>query len=345
MKIGRRVISRDGPVYVIAELGVNHDGDAERALQMVEAAAGAGADAVKLQLFRAEMLMSAAARPAHYQVAAGEHDPVAMLQRLELSAEQLVRICARAHARDLHAIVTVFSTDLVDDVSRSPIDAYKSASPDIVHRPLLEALAETGTPMIVSTGAATLEETRRAVAWMASAADRLALLQCVSAYPTPMEHAALEGIGALRSEFPSLPIGYSDHTTSVETGARAVQQGAVILEKHFTHDSTAKGPDHAASLEADRFAEYVRRARAAVHQPIDRGTKRVLEIEQDVRMVSRQSIVLRRAIRAGEAIAREDVTCKRPGTGLEPWQVEDVVGRVAARDITVDVPIIREDLA
>ena len=345
MKIGDRVIERDGPVYVIAELGVNHDGDARRAIELVDAAADAGADAIKMQLFRAELLMSAAARPAQYQLDAGECDPVAMLKRLELSPAVLGRVCERAHELGMHAIMTVFSVELVEAAQGFPIDAYKTASPDIVHRPLIEALVGTQRPLIMSTGAATMEEVERAAGWIDSALARLAMLQCVSVYPTPMEHAELTGISALRSAFANLPIGYSDHTTDVETGARAVAHGAVILEKHVTYDRTAAGPDHAASLDAEGFSEYVRLARAAAAQPADCGVKRVLDIERDVRAVSRQSIVTQRAIGKGERVLPEDITFKRPGLGFEPWQLDEVIERTAARDIANDAPVMREDLA
>lgn len=347
MQIGARQIGPGHEVYVIAEIGVNHDGSVARAMEMVDAAAGAGADAIKLQCFDAELLMSRASRLAAYQADAGELDPRKMLRRLQLPIADLGRIAERAHERGVHAIVTVFSLDLVDAAAKLPWDAFKTASPDIVHRPLLEALAQTGLPMIVSTGAATLEEVERAAGWLKR--PNLAFLQCVSSYPTPPELACLGGIGSLADALDT-PIGYSDHTPEVDTGALAVACGATILEKHFTHDRTAKGPDHAASLDPAQFASYVRLAKAGQMQPspddprIGPRHKRVLEIEQDVRRVSRQSIVLRRDMLRGEVLRSQDLTFKRPGTGIAPWQLAEVLGRRLRCDMPADMPLTMEAL-
>lgn len=386
--------------YIIAEIGVNHDGSAERALDLVAAAADAGADAIKLQYFRADLLLSRASRLAAYQRDAGETDPANMLRRLELTIADMGRIADRARALGVDPIVTVFSVDLVAEAERIGWAAYKTASPDVIHKPLLDALAATGRPMIVSTGAATIEEVGRAVGWLSGARDRLALLHCVSSYPTPIERAALGGVVALRDAF-NLSTGYSDHTRETETGALAAEAGAVILEKHLTYSRAAAGPDHAASLEPAGFAEYVALARAAArggaarggtalqsralseHPPRDSdlspppawydrapnidnfgnecrcgavqarlgepchpgsATKTVQDIEADVRRLSRQSLVTTRAIPAGETVALRDITCKRPGSGLEPWRLEDSVGRVAARDLEADMPIREGDL-
>lgn len=342
MKVGARHVGRGHPPYVIAEIGVNHDGDADKAVELVRRAAEAGADAVKFQCFRAELLMSRASRLANYQKAAGERDPIEMLRRLELSIEDLARCAAAAQDFGLHAIVTVFSLELVAEAGRIGWDAYKTASPDIVHRPLLEALAATGKPLIVSTGASTMEEVGRAVEWLRPAHDRLALLQCVSSYPTPMEHAELGGITALARAFAQLPIGYSDHTAETETAAAAVGLGACILEKHFTLDHLSVGPDHAASLEPEQFRPYQANARTAFaypRPPIVEPIKRVLPIEQDVRTVSRQSIVAARDLPVGHTITRADVTFKRPGTGLAPYELDRVVGTRVRVAIGADTPL------
>lgn len=354
------LLVREAP-YIIAEIGVNHDGDVARAIELVDAAATADADAVKLQLFETDRLMSRAARLAAYQASAGEQDPFDMLRRLELSIDDMAPIVARAQALGLHAIVTVFSVELTAVAARLPWDACKSASPDIIHKPLLESMAATGKPLIVSTGAATLPEALRAADWLSSIRGRLALLQCVSSYPTPIEHAALGGIEAL-ARATNLPVGYSDHTTEIDTGARAVAAGAMLLEKHLTYNRHAQGPDHAASLEPAMFAEYVARARqaartpalvGAAHQPCGTAAsasvgpieKNVLKIERDVRTVSRQSVVATRHIARGETIDAEALTFKRPGIGIPPWRVDSVAGRVAARDIEADMPLVEDDLA
>jgi len=384
MRIGQRPIGLDHPPYVIAEIGVNHDGEVSRALELTDAAAEAGADAVKLQYFETDRLMSKAAKLAAYQQAAGETDPISMLRRLELTLDEMALVVERAHARGIHAIVTVFSTELVEPAETLAWDAYKTASPDIVNRPLLEALAATGKPMIVSTGASTLDEVVRAVGWLDSARNRLALLQCVSSYPAP--EMALGGIKAI-GQATGLPVGYSDHTRDF-SGCFAVAFGACMLEKHITYDRKAVGPDHRASLLLAQFGTYV--SNAAFHVPqrqhidaayamttnakpsiasarriadsigsIDpnrswaiehdvqrnRVEKVILDCERDVRTVSRQSVVSVGPIAAGTSITREHLTIKRPGTGILAYRLDEVVGRVAARGIEGDVPIVEEDLA
>jgi len=351
MNIGTREIGSGKPVYIIAELGVNHDGSVERALDLVDAAAEAGADAIKLQYFEADRLMSRAAKLAAYQKAAGESDPIEMLRRLELSLDGMARIIERAHGRNIHAIVTVFSVELVEAAQTFAWDAYKSASPDIIHRPLLEAMAATGKPLIVSTGASTEEEILRAREWLGASARerRLAFLQCVSSYPTRDEDASLGGIAAL-ARLDIGGIGYSDHTTRVDTGHFAVALGASILEKHLTSDRAAQGPDHSASLDAGGFATYCSMARrrdrasAAEIDLIGPREKRVLDCETDVRTVSRQSVVATADIPKGTRITREMLTFKRPGIGIAPFRVGEVLDRTAARAIAGDTLISPEDL-
>ena len=380
MLIGKREIGPSQPPYIIAEIGVNHDGSVERALQLVDAAADAEADAVKLQLFKADLLMSKAAKLAAYQKAAGESDPIEMLRRLELSIDQMRPIVERAHARGIHAIVTVFSLELIAEAEKLAWDAYKTASPDIIHRPLLEALMATGKPLIVSTGASTLEEVTRAAEWLKPAHQRLAVLQCVSCYPTPRQHGEFGGILALRDAL-ELPIGYSDHTPGAIEGSFAVALGACVLEKHFTHSRKAPGPDHAASLEAPDFEFYARQARSAarartIHlaptqftrvpddendpkiqpsfdeaamellrtQTVFERVKRVIDIEQDVRRVSRQSIVTKHSLPIGHTLASADLTFKRPGTGIEPFRLSEVIGRRLVRSVEADMPLMEADL-
>lgn len=342
MRIGSRDIGVGLRPYVIAEVGVNHDGDPARAVSLIEAAARAGADAVKFQCFRADLLLSGASRLALYQRAAGARDPFDLLSKLELDEAALSQAIDRAHALDLHAIVTVFSVELVESMARLGWDAFKTASPDIINKPLIDSLLDLGRPLILSTGAATVAEIERALGWVHGAAD-VALMQCVSAYPTPDCSAALGGIRAL-SRLTDAPIGYSDHTSAIDTGALAVASGARLLEKHLTHDRAAPGPDHAASLDPAQFAEYVRLARRA-WEMLGAEVKLVLPIEGDVREVSRQSIVTARAMARGQRLSREDVTIKRPGGGIEPWRLEELFGLVAARDLPADRPIQPGDLS
>lgn len=371
MRIAHRTISHAHAPYLIAELGVNHDGSVEIADGLVRHAASAGADAVKFQLFKADLLMSRAAKLAAYQKSAGESDPIEMLRRLELSVKQMEPLVSLAHALGLHAIVTVFSVELVAEAERLPWDAYKTASPDVVNKPLLDRLMATGRPLIVSTGASTLAEVGRALSWLRSARDRLGLLQCVSSYPTPLELAELGGIRALREIYDG-PVGYSDHTESDATGVEAVRQGACMLEKHMTYDRRAKGPDHAASLDGAGFVRYASNVRSEwvrLSDPsgiltqqseeanrlrrqlridssgISNAVKRVLPIEQDVRTVSRQSVTATRNLAAGHVLTEADVTVKRPGTGIPAMDLERLIGAKLARPVNADMPLMHDDVS
>lgn len=376
MRIRSREVGPGQPAYIIAELGVNHDGSVERALDLVDAAAQAGVDAVKLQYFEADRLMSRSAKLAAYQESAGETDPVAMLRRLELSPADMQRVIDRAHQRGLAAIVTVFSLEHAEPAKAMNWDAFKTASPDIINRPLLETLAgRRGTPderpLLVSTGASTLQEVARALSWLRGMEGRLGILQCVSSYPTPLGQGELGGIAAIADIWPGV-VGYSDHTPDSMTAAVAVALGAQVLEKHMTYDKLAPGPDHIASLtprEMGEYVEYALQAYAAKehlkkeHPPEDLvrfvggaeklsarhgeyvKAKRVLPIEEDVRRVSRQSVVCTRPLSPGETVRREDLTIKRPGTGLPAYLLDEVVGRRTARAVEPDTPLTKEDLA
>lgn len=358
MRIGKRHVGSDHPPYVIAEVGVNHDGNEDLAKRLIDRAASAGVDAVKFQCFEPHLLLSRNAGLASYQRRAGEADPIDMLARLRMPIEAMGRLVDRAHECGLHAIVTVFSAELIDDVEQLPWDAYKTASPDLINKPLLDALCRTERPLIVSTGASTIDEVHDALDWLHAARTRLALLHCVSAYPTPTEYSSLGGIVALRRAFDG-PIGYSDHTMDTDTGELAVRLHASVLEKHITHDQQAQGPDHGASLECEQMAWYTARARQAwtnrTHLspaltefdcrrigPLD---KDVLDIERDVRRNSRQSLVTRRTLEAGEVITRADLTVKRPGTGIEPAKLSRVIGRTVSRHVDADTPLSWNDLA
>jgi sialic acid synthase SpsE len=271
-----------------------------------------------------------------------------MLRRLEMTLDQFAQIIDRAHKQGLHAIVTVFSLALVDQADQLPWDAYKTASPDIIHTPLIERLARTGRPLILSTGAATLEEVGQglAAAEAAGAGDRTALLQCVSSYPTSRDNAELGGIGAL-ADITHAPVGYSDHTPDIDTGAAAVELGAAILEKHLTYDRAARGPDHAASLESDGLRRYAAGAKAARPTPWPESiprVKRVLSCENDVRRLSRQSLTTRAVLKAGHYLTPEDLTFKRPGTGLPPGRFDAMRGSQLRRDVEADMPLTQEDL-
>ncbi|MEM6458976.1 MAG: N-acetylneuraminate synthase family protein [Planctomycetota bacterium] len=330
---------RPAAVAVIAEVGVNHDGDPRKAARLIHAAADAGADAVKFQLFRPDRLLSAEARLAAYQDGRAE-DAATLLEHLTLTADELRGLRDTADAAGLAFLVTPFSPADVDDLAAVGVDAVKIASPDAVNPPLLDAAAALGRPVLVSTGTCDLDELDHAAD--VARATGGALLHCVSAYPTPEDDAALGGIAALRDRFPGVPVGYSDHTAALDTGALAVAAGACVLEKHLTHDRAAAGPDHAASVEPGGLAAYTAAARraAAMLGPI---VKACSDAERDVRGVSRQSVCLVANRPAGHRLTPHDLTVKRPGTGVPARQRDACVGRRLARDVAGNRPLRPDD--
>ncbi|MEM1330430.1 MAG: N-acetylneuraminate synthase family protein [Planctomycetota bacterium] len=351
MLIGEREIGRGGEPYIIAEIGVNHDGDPDRALALTDAAARAGADAVKLQYFETDRLLSGASRLAAYQREAGETDPAEMLRRLELGFNQCARVIQRAHSNGLHALITLFSIETVDALLTLRWDALKVASPDLVNTPLLEALDAHGLPLIVSTGAAHPDEITHTRRHLDGAADRLAFLHCVSSYPTPPGDAQLGACAHLGRLVSPCQIGYSDHTDRTDTGVIAVEcAGATILEKHLTDDRSRPGPDHAASLDEAGFTDYVRRVRerelpidaTLIRSMLGSGEKALAERERDVRSVSRQSVVATRDLPAGHVLKRDDVTVKRPGTGIPARELHCLIGSVLRAPAAGDHPLTPE---
>ena len=345
LMLGSKKVSRDGSPLVMAEIGVNHDGEVGKGLKLLEAAHGAGCDAVKFQLFSSRLLVSRDAQLVAYQKRAGEESAEEMLSSLEMPAEKMGALVRRAKELGMVAVVTPFSVELVGECVGMGVDAIKLASPDLVNRPLIEAAAATGLPLIVSTGAAELVEIERSVGWLWKwgAGERAVLLHCVSSYPTPAQGATLGAISVLRQRFLEMPIGYSDHTAETETGALAAACGACFLEKHLTLDRKAKGPDHAASLERAQMAEYVRQARLGF---LMRGAfeKTVQESERGVREQTRQSVVARSDLKAGAVLTREMLTVKRPGTGIPAADIAGVLGKKLVRDVAADRVIRWDDV-
>jgi len=334
--IGKHQIG--GPrAFLIAEAGVNHNGDLDLARRLVDAAADAGADAVKFQTFRTDALVSAAAPKARYQqetTGAGESQR-AMLARLELGREAHVVLRDHARGRGLTFFSTPFdeaSADLLDDLG---VEVIKVPSGEVTNLPLLRHVAAKGRPLLLSTGMTTLDEVATALDTIAAAGDPpVAVLHCVSAYPAPVEETNLRAMDTLRERF-GRPVGLSDHTLGIEIALAAVARGAAVLEKHLTLDPALPGPDHRASLTPAEFAALVRGARA-IEAALGDGDKRPMPCELDTRAVARRSLVAARALPAGHRLARADVAVKRPGTGIPPSELERVVGRTLARAVAAD---------
>lgn len=335
--------SEDLPrVLVVAELGVNHDGCVERALELVRAAATAGADAVKLQLFAPQRLLSNQARLAAYQrhKAANLYQ---MLASLALSPRAMNAVQQAADDAGLAFIVTPFSPADVGDLAGLGVDAVKVASPDAVNIPLMQIAAVLGKPLLISTGTCELEELTMAADLLGRHSPGGCLLQCVSSYPVRAQDAAIGAIAALRDRF-GLPVGYSDHTTDLSTGALAVAAGAVAIEKHLTYDTGAEGPDHASSLEPAMFGDYVAQVRDATVR-LGPYRKVVLPVEADIRKVARQSVCAVRDLETGHVLSNSDLTVKRPGTGIPAVSLPELTGRRLARPVRANDLLTTSDIA
>jgi len=323
------------PVFVIAEAGVNHDGDLARALALCDAARAAGADAVKFQTFRAEDLVVPGAPTAQYQQRqTGEQDQFAMLRKLELTTAQHQRIRDHCAAIGIEFFSTPFSVEAVDLLVALGVRRMKLPSGELTHKALVQHACATGLPVLLSTGMATLDEVREALAWAEAARGSLAgvtVLHCTSAYPAPEAALNLRAIVTMREAL-GLPTGYSDHSTGMEAALAAVALGATVIEKHLTLDRTLPGPDHAASLEPAEFGAMVRGIRSVTAMRGD-GVKAPQSEELDAARVARRSIVAAVDIPAGAAIVPAMLACRRPATGIAPREWDRVVGRTARQAI------------
>jgi N,N'-diacetyllegionaminate synthase len=335
--VGHRRIGGDAPAFVVAEAGVNHNGDVAVALALVDAAAECGADAVKFQTFRTDALVSRAAPKAGYQVetTGGGESQRDMLARLELTLDDFARVQERCAKRGVVFFSAPFDEASADALERLSAPIFKIPSGEITNAPLLRHVAAKRRPMIVSTGMSTLAEVDEALATIRASGDPpIALLQCVSAYPAPPWEMNLRAIDTLRERF-GVPVGLSDHTLGLEVALAAVARGAAIVEKHLTLDKTMAGPDHRASLDPVEMAALVRGIRT-VESALGDGDKRPAPSELDTRRVARKSLVAARALRAGERLTAGAVAIKRPGTGIAPGDLERALGRRLRRDVAAD---------
>jgi N-acetylneuraminate synthase/N,N'-diacetyllegionaminate synthase len=344
VQIGGRDVGDGEPPLIIAEAGVNHNGSPELALRLVEAAAQAGADAVKFQTFSAEAVVLASAPPAAYQRArAGAVSQLEMVRGLELPSGAWREIRDRARARDIMFLSTPFDLGSVQLLASLGVPAFKIGSGDITNLVLLRAVAGHGLPVLLSTGMATIAEVETAVADLRAHGDPpLVLLQCTSAYPADPVDANLRAMHSLRQQF-GVPVGYSDHTLGIGVAVAAAALGAAVIEKHLTLDASMAGPDHAASLEQAEFGALVAAVRAA-HDALGDGVKAPRPSEDDVRRVARRSLVVTRVTRAGELLAAADLDARRPEGGISPLRLDEVIGRRAARELLEGTPLQPEDL-
>ena len=324
---------------IIAEAGVNHNGDLATACRLVEVAAEAGADMVKFQTFNADRLVTMRAPKADYQNKTTEshESQYAMLRKLELTREMheaLIRHCQKC---GIQFFSTGFDTESIDMLVELGIECFKIPSGEITNLPYLRHVGRYGKPVILSTGMANLEEIEAALDVLeveGTPRQRVTVLHCNTEYPTPMQDVNLCAMLAIRDAL-GVEVGYSDHTDGIEVAIAAVAMGATVIEKHFTLDRSQAGPDHKASLEPKELAAMVAAIRN-IEQALGDGIKRPSASESKNIPIARRSLVAARTIRAGEIFDETNLAAKRPGTGISPMRWDEVVGRRASRDFFPD---------
>jgi len=324
-------------VFIIAEAGVNHNGDKNIAYKLIDAAKAAGADAVKFQTFKAEKMISKHTNMASYQKKniGQEESQLDMVKDLELSYSDFEELKAYCDKNGIIFLSSPFDEDSIDFLENL-IPCYKIPSGEIVNQPYLQHMASKHKPMIMSTGMATLSDVEKALddIYSVDKDAEIYLLHCTTNYPTLYSEVNLRSMLTLREAF-KLPVGYSDHTNGIEIPVAAVAMGACVIEKHFTLDRNMKGPDHKASLEPEDFERMVRAIRN-VEDALGNGIKRPTKSEEEMKNVVRKKLVAAHDLERGEIIKRNDVTLKRSNTGLSPEFLNVIVGKRLIKGIKED---------
>lgn len=324
---------------VIAEAGVNHNGDLQLAKKLVDAATEAGADVIKFQTFQASQLATEHAEQAVYQQKALDNSEgqLAMLKRLELQPEQHAELVDYCEQQNIEFLSTAFDMSSIELLASLKLKRWKVPSGEITNLPYLRQIGCQGQPVILSTGMANLGEIEAALTVLEQAGtprSQIIVLHCTTEYPAPAEEVNLRAMNTIAQSF-GVAVGYSDHTDGIAVPISAVAMGATVIEKHLTLDRNMPGPDHKASLEPDQFAAMVRGIRT-IEQALGDGIKRPTSSEQINLPVVRKSLVAARPIRVGELFSEDNLTAKRPGTGISPMNWDAWIGRKALRDFAAD---------
>lgn len=325
-------------VLIIGEAGVNHNGSMEMAKQLIDAAAVAGVDYVKFQTFKAEKLVTKEAKQAEYQQRNAKDDSqYAMLKKLELSEAQHEELIAYCKEKGVKFLSTAFDMESVEYLHSLKLGLWKIPSGEITNYPYLKAIAQYGEPVILSTGMCEMEDVQNAVNVLCKYGlkkEQITVLHCNTEYPTSMQDVNLKAMLAIKDEV-EVKVGYSDHTQGIEVPIAAVALGAEVIEKHFTLDRMLPGPDHKASLEPNELKAMVDAIRN-IEQALGDGQKHVSASEEKNKAIARKSIVAAKDIKKGEFLTEDNLTTKRPGTGISPMRWEEVIGTKAIRDFAKD---------
>lgn len=344
--IGRQSVGPDLPCMIIAEAGINHNGSLEMALRLVDAAAEAGADVIKFQTFKSEEVISPLAPKANYQVqtTGSAESQLAMVRKLELSPDAFATLDRHCRERGVVFLSTPFDYGSVDLLQALAVPAFKISSGDVTNLPFLTYIAKKRKPIILSTGMSNLDEVVTTVETLNSAGNRdLVLLHCVSNYPALASSVNLRAMKTLQERF-AVPVGYSDHTEGIEIPLAAAALGACIVEKHFTLDRSLPGPDHRASLEPHELTALVKGIRT-VEAALGDGHKLPTTEEMNTAAVARRSLVAACDLAAGTVLTEAHIAILRPGTGLPPSMLPDLVGRRLRQPVAAGALLAMDMLA
>jgi len=343
--IGERFVGEEEKCFIIAEAGVNHNGDVNLAKRLIDAASDAGADAVKFQTFHADNVVTCTAEKAGYQknTTPSDESQYEMLKKLELSDDVFLELSDYAKKRGILFLSTPFDEDSVDFLDRIDVPAFKIPSGEITNFPLLKKIAGKKKTIILSTGMASLGEVEDAFFYLkkCSSVD-IILLHCTTSYPASIHSVNLRAMETLRCAF-KVPVGYSDHTVGITIPVAAVAMGACVLEKHFTLDRTLPGPDHKASLEPEELQAMVKAIRD-IERARGNGIKELNEEEESIKKVARRSIVARCDINTGDMLNDSNLAIKRPGTGIESKYYDMIIGKQIKKNIKKDTIITWNDI-
>lgn len=328
-------------VIIIAEAGVNHNGSIENAFRLIDAAAEAGVDYIKFQTFKSENLVSESAKKADYQVqntGKSEESQLQMLKKLELSKEQHQQLIEYCNGKNIRFFSTAFDLDSLEYLHEIGLQIVKIPSGEITNLPYLRKASRLFNEVILSTGMATLDEIKEAFDVFINAGickENITILHCNTEYPTPYEDVNLKAMLHIQKVF-GTRVGYSDHTLGIEVPIAAVALGALVIEKHFTLDKNMEGPDHKASLEPKELNLMVSAIRNIERAISGSGTKEVTKSEKKNISIARKSIIAKQTIRKGEIFTEDNITAKRPGTGISPMKWDEIIGKAAIRDFVKD---------
>ncbi|HFU3723410.1 TPA: N-acetylneuraminate synthase [Streptococcus suis] len=329
-------------VYIIAEIGCNHNGDFNLAKKMVDVAVSCGVNAVKFQTFKADLLISKYAPKAEYQkVTTGDEDSqLEMTRRLELSFDEYIKLRDYCIEKRVDVFSTPFDMESLDFLISTDMPVYKIPSGEITNLPYLEKIGQQGKKVILSTGMAVIEEIHQAVKILReNGTSDISILHCTTEYPTPYEAINLNVLHTLKKEFPDLTIGFSDHSIGSEVPIAAAAMGAELIEKHFTLDNDMPGPDHKASATPEILKALVKGIRI-VEKSLGKFEKVPEDVEVRNKIVARKSIVAKTSIKKGDAFTEDNITVKRPGNGISPMEWYRVLGKVSEQNFEEDQVIV-----